>query len=177
MLSLFSAPLSHRFSVFQETEHRPCPLSKRLRLWLAASGVVLLVLLAIAGRLRPDPRGWGTHEQLGLRPCTFLILFGKPCPSCGMTTAWAHLVQGHVVSAFRVHASGALLGIVAVAWSVWSLASAASGRWFLLRPKQSVLFGLAIGLLMLVLIDWQARLVWHSGSGPQQQRPRIDFKE
>ena len=36
---------------------------------------------------------------------------------------------------------------------------------------------LAIGLLVLVLIDWQTRLLWRSASGWRLDRPQIDFRE
>jgi len=82
-----------------------------------------------------------------------------------MTTAWAHLAQGHPVQAFQVHASGTLLGVLALAWAVWALISATTGKWFLLRPNQTVLFWLAVGLLSLVLVDWQVRLFRRAEGG------------
>jgi hypothetical protein len=76
-----------------------------------------------------------------------------------MTTAWAHLAQGQPVHAFQTHASGTLLGILAFVGVVWSLVSAARGKWFLLRPSPVVLFWSAAGLVTLVLVDWGARLL------------------
>src|SRR5690242_10680262 len=61
------------------------------RALLLAAGGVLAVMLATAWRLTPSPRGLGTHQQLGLAPCTVEQWFGMRCPSCGMTTAWAHV--------------------------------------------------------------------------------------
>ena len=40
-----------------------------------------------------QPRKMETHRQLGLPPCTFYLLTGVPCPSCGMTTSFALLVR------------------------------------------------------------------------------------
>ena len=37
----------------------------------------LLGLVVLARRLEPDPRGFGTHTQLGLRPCSFLRATGR----------------------------------------------------------------------------------------------------
>ena len=55
----------------------------------------------LAGRLSPDPRGYGTHQQLGLPGCTFQMLTQWPCPSCGGTTAFAHFVRGQWPSAIN----------------------------------------------------------------------------
>lgn len=62
-------------------------------LWgcLAAGGIAVLVA---AAWIEPDPRGYGTHTQLGLPPCGFLVLTGFPCPGCGLTTAFAYGIRG-----------------------------------------------------------------------------------
>ena len=48
------------------------------RVLLAAWAVMLVAVLAVARRLEPDPRGFGTHEQLGLSPCAFRATTGRP---------------------------------------------------------------------------------------------------
>src|SRR5207302_1856701 len=68
---------------------------QRAGLFMAAAALV--TLLATARMLSPDDRGHGTHEQLGLPPCTFYLTFGRPCPACGMTTSWAWLLRGNAV--------------------------------------------------------------------------------
>ena len=50
-----------------------------------------------------NPRTSATHTQLGMPPCNFVTLTGKPCPSCGMTTSFALLVRGDVVSSLRAN--------------------------------------------------------------------------
>ena len=59
----------------------------------AMVAIGLLLPLGAAVRLQPAREGLGTHQQLGLPPCTFRVLFDRPCPSCGMSTSWAHLVR------------------------------------------------------------------------------------
>ena len=57
-----------------------------------------VAILATAAWLTPSPQGFGTHQQLGLSPCTVLAFTGWPCPMCGMTTTFAHLAHGHLIS-------------------------------------------------------------------------------
>jgi len=68
-----------------------------------------LSVLSLARWLVPDPRGFGTHEQLGLPPCGFAQLTGLRCPSCGLTTAFAYMARGLLTPALRAHALGPLL--------------------------------------------------------------------
>ena len=65
--------------------------------------------LALLGALTsPDPRGLGTHEQLGFAPCSFAEDFGVPCPTCGVTTSVSHIARGEFIDAWRVHPFGVL---------------------------------------------------------------------
>ena len=126
---------------------------------LAIAGLGLLLLLAVAAALQPDSRGHGTHEQLGLPPCTFYVLFGRPCPSCGMTTAWAMLVRGRLAVAFRVNAGGALLGMLACVGAVWLLLSALVGRWLVRRPDSMTATWAAVVVLAVTLAQWGWRMM------------------
>ena len=96
------------------TERQPKLLSWRQRCLAAAVAAGLAALLAVAVALKPSPLGLGTHQQLGLPPCSFQVLFGWPCPSCGMTTSSAHLVRGQLFGALRANVGGTLLGLIAV---------------------------------------------------------------
>jgi hypothetical protein len=40
----------------------------------------VLVMVGVGLYLSPDPAGHGTHQQLGLPPCTIHFLTGRPCP-------------------------------------------------------------------------------------------------
>src|SRR5262249_58677244 len=81
-----------------------------LALWvrgiLVALTVGVVAVFAIALRLNPygtdgRPLRMETHRQLGLPPCTFYLMTGLPCPSCGMTTSFAFLVRGDLVNSVR----------------------------------------------------------------------------
>lgn len=121
-------------------------------------GIGLASLLVLAWRLEPDTRGLGTHQQLGLPACTIRVLFGIRCPACGMTTSWSHAVRGEWPSALACNVVGAALAAAAMAGVVWTLASAARGRWWLWRPRENVLLAASITVVVLALVDWGVRL-------------------
>ena len=137
---------------------RQIPLSGRDRLTAGVLALGLLALLAVAAFLKPDPRGLGTHQQFGLPPCTFRFLFGRPCPTCGMTTSWAHLVRGQLIGALRASVGGTLLGALAVVSVPWLVVSAARGRWLGWAPNGTTVGWVASAILLVTLIDWGIRL-------------------
>jgi len=141
---------------------RPCPagrLAAGERLWLMVVAAGLLALLAVAAWVRPDESGQGTHQQLGLPPCTFRTLTGRPCPSCGMTTSWAHLVRGEAADALRANVAGSLLGLAAMAAAPWLLLCSAAGRWVGWTPGSTPLAVAAVALGGVMVLDWVRRLL------------------
>jgi hypothetical protein len=140
----------------------PLAIAPRLR-WLdrlamIVAGGVLLGLLATAGRLTPNQHGQGTHQQLGLPPCTILAWYGIRCPSCGMTTSWSHVVRGQVFAAIRANAGGTLLALVALAAGPWLLVSGLRGRWLFSPPRETWVLAVALTIVTITLIDWVLRL-------------------
>lgn len=126
---------------------------------VAMTAGVLLVLLATAGWLRPSPRGYGTHQGLGLPPCTIVQLWGRRCPACGMTTSWAWLMRGRVDRAFEANVGGAMLGLATMVATPWFGWSALRGKWWF-RPPSDV--WLAVGgcvWLAVTMTDWLVRLL------------------
>lgn len=154
---IYPSPLGSA-SLPRTTPCHPPALHWHERLALLVAGGTLLVLLAIAAWLEPRPEGVGTHEQLGLPPCTMRFLFHLRCPSCGMTTSWAHLMNGNVLSSLRSNAGGMLLGLAALAAGPWLTASAVRGRWLWAPPGEITVIAIAILIILVTLADWCVRL-------------------
>ena len=88
--------------------------SRNRQLGHFAIAAALFAPLCLALSMRPDPRGYGTHEQLGLPPCGFRLFTGMPCPGCGGTTAFVLAAHGHLLQALRVHVAGAVAAAICV---------------------------------------------------------------
>ncbi|MBM3990350.1 MAG: DUF2752 domain-containing protein [Planctomycetes bacterium] len=76
-----------------------------------ASAACLAALVAMRLVLTPDPDGYGTHEQLGLLPCSAPRWFGIPCPGCGVTTSVTWFVQGAPLRSLSVQPLGFSLAL------------------------------------------------------------------
>jgi len=173
-----------RFMVFNHegqaaatSDNRPCrepdgPLSSATRepaygplaCWprwfrgfLVAAGLSLTALLVTAAWLDPDPTGHGTHRQLGFPPCTFVQLFGVRCPSCGMTTAWAHTMNGNVAAAWRANPGGVLLAGLAAMAAVHFVGAGWRGRWLPGWPGERTWAVIAAAVVAVTLVDWGLR--------------------
>jgi hypothetical protein len=122
--------------------------------------VGLAALLGVARWLEPDPRGYGTHTQLGLYPCIFFQVTGYRCPSCGMTTAFAWFVRGRFDRSWQANPAGSLLALTCVALIPWLLAGAVRGRPVGCRSLEVPLTGLVVVVVALSLLSWTIRLLF-----------------
>ncbi len=91
----------------------------RWLLVLVAAG--LAALLGVARWLEPDPRGYGTHTQLGLGPCAFATITGRPCPTCGMTTSFAWFSRGCLARSWQANPGGCLIALLSIPVGFWLL--------------------------------------------------------
>jgi hypothetical protein len=118
-----------------------------------------LVALAIAATLQPSDSGMGTHRQLGYPSCLWPVLTGYPCPTCGMTTAFAFAVRGRFGSALLAQPAGLVAAIATMLAAVLSVDVIVTGRaWsvngYRLRPDR-----VAMGVLAVVAAGWAFKLV------------------
>jgi hypothetical protein len=120
-------------------------------------------MVAVAGWLEPNARGYGTHEQLGLPPCTFLTLTGIRCPSCGMTTSFAYAVRGRLAMAAGANVAGMLVAVASLLMIPWCLASAAADRTLWIRsPERAVVYAVA-AFVAVSFVDWVCRFLFIGG--------------
>ncbi len=149
-------------------------LSDRLRTTAGRRALSLLIglpawaVLATAISLSPDPRGFGTHRQLGLGTCTVMQLTGYPCPMCGMTTCFTHMAHLDPLGALLAQPFGVVLFLVTL-----GLASVAAvellsprGRWERLWAQVAIREErLAMILVIGLLLGWVYKL-WSLGHLP-----------
>jgi hypothetical protein len=135
-------------------EHIWDPPTRIERLGLLALSVGVAVVFIIATILSPDKRGYGTHEQMGLRPCEFKALTGLNCPHCGMTTSFTHIVRGQFVESWNANPSGLLLAPLSLCAMIWSGIVAVTGRWYWTNePMRYFIFG-GIAYLIAAILIW-----------------------
>jgi hypothetical protein len=123
--------------------------------------VISLLVLTTSFFLRPDPRGFGTHEQLFLPPCPFYWLTHIPCPSCGLTTSFCYLAQGNLIKAFQTHPMGPILFGLNLGIAFYAAFSLAKKRavWLLFEhPRVPIL---SIVFIISLLMTWILRMVTH----------------
>jgi len=101
----------------------------------------------------------GTHQQLGLPPCSFVVLTKYPCPACGMTTSFALLIRGDVLNALRANWVGALLALSCLLFIPWSLLSAWKRRTIFVRSVEQTFTILVVAFMVLMLLRW-AIVIW-----------------
>lgn len=104
---------------------------------------------AFAFYLTADPKGHGTHQQLGLPPCPSAFVMNRPCPGCGLTTSFTATVHGQFIEAFRAHQLGPIL------YLLFTASALACGYGFLRKLKfnsEGRRLNRAIGWLVAIFI-------------------------
>ncbi len=139
-----------------------------VRIFIATGGAIAIVLLGTAASLKPNVvqvgpgefRKMGTHHGLGLPPCSFRVMVGMPCPSCGMTTSWSHTMRGQLWQALEANIGGTLLAISALVYGPYMLISGIRGRWFLAPFNELYAAVIAFTIIAITLVSWCVRDVF-----------------
>jgi hypothetical protein len=113
---------------------------------IAAAGI-----LGVAAWLEPSPTGLGTHSQImAMPPCGWIAMLDVPCPTCGMTTAFAFAAEGNLAAAAWAQPFGAALAVaVAVALVVGAYTALTGSRVAVLFTRlwgRRAAWGLGLGL-------------------------------
>jgi hypothetical protein len=141
-------------------------IRRGVRVMLLAIAAILTAVFVIAFRIHPydaegNPRTMATHTQIGMPPCNFVVLTGKPCPSCGMTTSFALLVRGDVVNSLKANWVGSTICVLWALTLVWAVASAAWGKMLFVPPgRGELVFTIIVGaVVFLMLARWGVLLL------------------
>jgi Protein of unknown function (DUF2752) len=136
------------------------PVHRFGRALLLLWSLFLVAGFLLAAALEPDSRGFGTHQRLGLPPCSFRSMFQIPCPSCGMTTSFANAVRGRFAEAARANSAGFILAILCAVQIPWCWISMVRGRlWKVSQPDVALLWMLGI-VCSASALQWVLRLIW-----------------
>jgi len=135
----------------------------RMAWWVRANLVVIGLGLSsvfiIGAWLHPydkdgAPKTQETHRQLGLPACSFYVLTGQPCPSCGFTTSFSLVMHLDLLNALRANSVGTLLALFGLTMIPWTLASAWRRRFVLVQSAERMLVSALIVFVTLMLTRW-----------------------
>lgn len=140
------------------------PLYHWVRAILVALTLPWIVVFCVAIWIDPYEDGTakkaGTHQQLGLPPCSFNEFVGVPCPSCGMTTSFSLLLHADVWNSIQANFAGTVLAAFGLFFIPWAFASAFFGRFVLVRCIEMVIFRLALIFLVVLFGRWALVLIF-----------------
>ncbi|MDF1798123.1 MAG: DUF2752 domain-containing protein [Planctomycetota bacterium] len=109
----------------------------------------------------PESGGLGTHQQLGLEPCSFEAYLDVPCPGCGVTTSVAHFADGAPLASLATQPLGTLLGLLALAAPLFVLARHLQGADLERDRVQAPWRWILAGSAAVVLGSWVYKLAIH----------------
>ena len=143
------APAGTRDRAARSTEHW-------VILAVALLGIVGLLVLGLL--VDPDPRGFGTHEKLGLPPCRTIDWWGIPCPGCGVTTSVSLAAHGDLLGSLRTQPFGLVSAACVALGSAWALLATLAGRDLYADLRAANLRPPAIVLGVLMAGSWAYKL-------------------
>jgi Protein of unknown function (DUF2752) len=134
-------------------------IGKVARAFLGIMACGFLVVFVIAAWLHPYdadglPKSMATHTQLGMPPCNMVVMYGKPCPSCGMTTSFSLLVHGDVWNSLKANWVGTLMAIFWMGLIPWGFYGTIRGRLLWVRNGELFLTFSVGAILVLMVLRW-----------------------
>ena len=137
---------------------------RRMRRVLAALVTVgAMSVLSLAAWLEPAGPGLGTHEQLSLPACGWITLMDLPCPTCGMTTSFAHAANGDFLTSFATQPLGFFLAVATAMAVIVGIYVAFTGSRIAGQFTRLWVRGSGWALIGLVLVAWGYKVVSYKG--------------
>ena len=154
-MNAIDPPIGHALAEGDTTTKR--------RLLAAAVAAAAATVLVVAAILDPSPEGLGTHTQLGAPSCGWIVTMDLPCPTCGMTTAFANAAEGRWSAAWAAQPLGAVLAVVTAMTLLLSFYVTVTGA--VVGPLLGRLWGrrVAWGLAAVVVLAWVYKILSYKG--------------
>lgn len=140
------------------------PVDECRQTWMLASpperivqgsvAVVLAAALALGVFLEPSPTGMGTHSGLGLPPCGLLVMTGKPCPTCGVTTSFVLAAHGRFYESLVNQPFGLAVFLALVGWLLFSVVTLVTRRSWIPLLSAYNMGAVAVAVVVLLLACW-----------------------
>ena len=89
--------------------------------------------------------------------CGFKYLTGIPCPTCGLTRAVCHALQGQWAASVSYHPAGILVAAILIGWLAWSTAEVARGFSIGETIKRQLVMPLLVTGAALSVASWIVR--------------------
>jgi hypothetical protein len=137
------------------------PAGRRLIALVVALGCA--AVLGLAAWLSPAESGVGTHEALNMPPCGWIAIADLPCPTCGMTTAFAHAANGNLIQSFQAQPLGCLLAIGTAMALLVSMFVAVTGSRLAWSFTRLWTRGSAWIIAAAVVAAWGYKIISHKG--------------
>ncbi|MBI5362573.1 MAG: DUF2752 domain-containing protein [Planctomycetes bacterium] len=128
------------------------------RVLFAGANLALVVLVAFALFVEPDPRGFGTHEKLGLPPCAPMELWNVPCPGCGVTTSFTLAAHGRLLASFVNQPLGAAIAVGVPLFALWAWRVHLKRGDLRDELSRRATWPWAVGVTVLVTVAWLYKL-------------------
>ena len=135
------------------------------RLFGLALALCCAAPLVFAATLTPSDAGIGTHTQMGLPECGFVLATGLPCATCGCTTAFAHAAEGSLLTSLITQPFGAVLALSLAMVTLIAGWSAVSGMRLEPLGRMMATKAFVLPWLVLLLAAWGYKAVAVSAGG------------
>jgi len=122
-------------------------------------------ILGLSAWLSPHPSGMGTHRQLGFTPCTMVVMTGYPCPTCGMTTAFAYTVRGRFLLAFHAQPAGLVFALATFVCAGVALGVILTGQVWVVNWFRVSSLWVTLVVVGLLVVGWAYKIVVGLASG------------